>query len=99
MNLQWRPYMLRHAYAARLWRMGGSELDVFTAATLMGHPVKEHIETYRRHIDPVRGFARGQIDDFPAMLPAAAFVRVGFINKLSHGLLRNAQRLGCFFDR
>ena len=52
MNLQWRPYMLRHAYAARLWRMGGSELDVFTAAKLMGHSVKEHIETYRRHIDP-----------------------------------------------
>ncbi len=52
MKIRWRSYALRHAYAGRLWRNGGSELEVFTAAQVMGHSVKEHIETYRRWIDP-----------------------------------------------
>lgn len=52
MGIEWRTYALRHAYAARLWRCGGSELDVMTAARLMGHSVKEHLDTYRSHIDP-----------------------------------------------
>jgi len=51
-KLPWKPYSLRHAYAGRLWRNGGSELDVFDAAQLMGHSTKEHIETYRAWIDP-----------------------------------------------
>ena len=51
-KLQWKPYALRHAYAGRLWRNGGSELSVFDAAQLMGHSQKEHIETYRKWIDP-----------------------------------------------
>ena len=52
MGIDWRPYALRHAYAGRLWLNGGSELDVFSAAALMGHSQKEHTETYRRWIDP-----------------------------------------------
>jgi integrase len=52
MGIKWRPYALRHAYAGRLWRNGGSELEVFTAAAVMGHSQKEHTETYRRWIDP-----------------------------------------------
>ena len=51
-KLPWRPYALRHAFAGRLWRNGGAELDIFDAAQLMGHSVKEHIETYRAWIDP-----------------------------------------------
>ena len=51
-KIDYKPYMLRHAYAARLWREGGSELTIDTAAKLMGHSVKEHLETYRRWIDP-----------------------------------------------
>ena len=51
-KIAYKPYMLRHAYAARLWREGGSELTIDTAAKLMGHSVKEHMETYRRWIDP-----------------------------------------------
>ena len=47
-----KPYALRHAYAGRLWRMGGSHLDIFTAARLMGHSVKEHEKTYRAWIAP-----------------------------------------------
>jgi len=47
----WKPYVLRHAYAGRLWKYGGSKLDVFTAATLMGHTMKVHETTYRSHID------------------------------------------------
>ena len=46
------PYSLRHSYAGRLWRVGGSNLDVFTAARLMGHSVKEHEQTYREWIQP-----------------------------------------------
>ena len=42
------PYSLRHAYAGRLWRVGGSNLDVFTAARLMGHSVAENM---RRHTE------------------------------------------------
>ena len=38
--------------AGRQWRNGGAELDVFDAAQLMGHSQKEHIETYRKWIDP-----------------------------------------------
>lgn len=51
-KIKWKPYALRHAYAGRLWRNGGSELSVFDAAQLMGHSSKIHIETYRAWIDP-----------------------------------------------
>lgn len=53
-GISYRPYALRHAYAARLWRAGGSELDIFTAARLMGHSIEQHVQTYRAHIDPNR---------------------------------------------
>lgn len=49
----WTPYALRHAYAGRLWRFGGSGLDPYTAARLMGHSLKEHTKTYRQFIDPI----------------------------------------------
>jgi integrase len=52
LQLPWRPYALRHAYAARLWREGGSRLDLFTAARLMGHSPQQHSKTYRAHIQP-----------------------------------------------
>jgi len=52
LGIEWRPYSLRHAYAHRLWRNGGAELDIMTAARLMGHSVKEHLQTYRAAIDP-----------------------------------------------
>ncbi len=52
LKLPWRPYALRHAYAGRLWREGGSRLDVFTAARLMGHTPTQHARTYRAHIQP-----------------------------------------------
>jgi integrase len=52
LGIIWKPYALRHAYAVRLWRRGGNELDLDTAAQLMGHSVKEHLETYRASIDP-----------------------------------------------
>ena len=52
MKIKWTTYTLRHAYAGRLWLEGGSKLDVFTAAKLMGHSMKEHVETYRAFIDP-----------------------------------------------
>ena len=52
MKITYRSYMLRHAFAARLWREGGSELDMTAAAKTMGHSVKEHEKTYRRWIDP-----------------------------------------------
>lgn len=51
-GVPWRPYALRHAYAARLWREGGARLDIYTAARLMGHSVTQHSKTYRRHISP-----------------------------------------------
>lgn len=51
-GLPWRPYALRHAYAARLWREGGSRLDLYTAARLMGHTPQQHSKTYRAHIQP-----------------------------------------------
>ncbi|MBU6250958.1 MAG: hypothetical protein KGO47_07330 [Cyanobacteria bacterium REEB417] len=51
-GLAWRPYSLRHAYAARLWRKGGSRLDLYTAARLMGHTAMQHARTYRAHIQP-----------------------------------------------
>jgi len=51
-GLPWRPYALRHAYAARLWRQGGSRLDLYTAARLMGHTTTQHAKTYRAHIQP-----------------------------------------------
>jgi len=51
-GLPWRPYALRHAYAARLWRQGGSRLDIYTAARLMGHTATQHAKTYRAHIQP-----------------------------------------------
>lgn len=50
--LPWRPYALRHAYAARLWSTGGSRLDIYTAARLMGHSPLQHTRTYRAHIQP-----------------------------------------------
>lgn len=52
LKLPWRPYALRHAYAARLWRQGGSRLDIYTAARLMGHSPQQHSKTYRAHIQP-----------------------------------------------
>jgi integrase len=52
LNLPWRPYSLRHAYAGRLWKMGGSRLDVYTAARLLGHSPLQHSKTYRAHIQP-----------------------------------------------
>lgn len=52
LGLPWRPYALRHAYAARLWREGGSRLDLYTAARLMGHTPAQHSKTYRAHIQP-----------------------------------------------
>jgi integrase len=51
-GLPWRPYALRHAYAARLWREGGSRLDIYTASRLMGHTPGQHSKTYRAHIQP-----------------------------------------------
>ena len=50
--LPWRPYALRHAYAARLWSTGGSRLDIYTASRLMGHSPLQHTKTYRAHIQP-----------------------------------------------
>ena len=52
MGMDYRPYMLRHAYAARLWREGGAEMDIGTAARFMGHASSVHEKTYRRWIDP-----------------------------------------------
>jgi integrase len=51
-GLPWRPYSLRHAYAGRLWSTGGSRLDIYTAARLMGHTPTQHAKTYRAHIQP-----------------------------------------------
>lgn len=51
-KLPWRAYALRHAYAARLWSKGGSNLDIYTAARLMGHSADQHTKTYRAHIQP-----------------------------------------------
>ncbi|MEB3234652.1 MAG: hypothetical protein VKM98_04410 [Cyanobacteriota bacterium] len=51
-RLPWRPYALRHAFAARLWREGGGRLDIYTAARLMGHTATQHAKTYRAHIQP-----------------------------------------------
>ena len=51
-GIPWRPYALRHAYAARLWREGGARLDIYTAARLMGHSSGQHAKTYRAHIQP-----------------------------------------------
>ena len=53
LGIDWRPYALRHAYAGRLWRFGGNDLDVYTASRLMGHSIKEHTKTYRQFIDPI----------------------------------------------
>jgi integrase len=52
LDLPWRPYALRHAYAGRLWRVGGSRLDIYTASRLMGHTPQQHARTYRAHIQP-----------------------------------------------
>ncbi|NCU72692.1 MAG: hypothetical protein EBY66_06745, partial [Candidatus Fonsibacter lacus] len=52
LGMPWRPYALRHAYAGRLWRTGGSRLDIYTAARLMGHSPQQHARTYRAHIQP-----------------------------------------------
>lgn len=54
LQLPWRPYALRHAYAGRLWRRGGAQLDLFVAAATMGHTVAEHVKTYRAHITPAQ---------------------------------------------
>lgn len=51
-DVPWRPYSLRHAYGGRLWREGGSRLDLYTAARLMGHTPQQHSRTYRAHIQP-----------------------------------------------
>ena len=58
-GINYRPYMLRHAYAARLWREGGAEMDIGTAAKFMGHSIGEHEKTYRRWIDPNQIAAAG----------------------------------------
>lgn len=52
-GITWKPYALRHAFAGRLWRVGGSRLDIYTAARLLGHSAKEHERTYRQWIHPV----------------------------------------------
>jgi integrase len=52
MGVPWRCYALRHAYGGRLWREGGSRLDIYTAARLMGHTPAVHARTYRAHIQP-----------------------------------------------
>ncbi len=52
LGIKWNSYSLRHAFAGRLWKMGGGQLDIYTAARLMGHSVKEHEKTYRRWIQP-----------------------------------------------
>jgi hypothetical protein len=52
LGLPWRCYALRHAYGGRLWREGGSRLDIYTAARLMGHTPTVHARTYRAHIQP-----------------------------------------------
>jgi integrase len=51
-GIPFKPYALRHAYAGRLWRVGGARLDIFTAARLMGHTVKVHEGRYRAWISP-----------------------------------------------
>ncbi len=48
----YKTYALRHAFAGRLWRVGGSRLDIFSAARLMGHDAKTHSRTYRAFIRP-----------------------------------------------
>ena len=52
LKIRYTSYSLRHAYAGRLWREAGAELDLYDAAETMGHSVREHIKTYRSHIDP-----------------------------------------------
>ena len=52
LSITWKPYSLRHAYAGRLWRVAGSQMDVYTAARLMGHSVNMHERTYRAFIAP-----------------------------------------------
>lgn len=52
LGVNWKPYALRHAYAGRLWRVGGSKLNIYTAARLMGHTTKVHETTYRAHVQP-----------------------------------------------
>jgi integrase len=51
-DIEFKPYVLRHSYAGRLWRTGGPRLDIYTAARLMGHSVKVHEKTYRAWITP-----------------------------------------------
>jgi len=51
-HVPWRCYALRHAFARRLWEHGGSRLDIYTAARLMGHTPTIHARTYRAHIQP-----------------------------------------------
>jgi len=52
LGFPYRSYSLRHAFAGRLWRVGGSRLDVYSAARLMGHDAKTHARTYRAFIRP-----------------------------------------------
>lgn len=52
LGMPFKPYSIRHAYAGRLWKIGGSQLDIYTAARLMGHSTKEHENTYREWIEP-----------------------------------------------
>lgn len=52
LSLPYRPYALRHAFAGRLWREGGSNLDIYTASRLMGHSPGQHAKTYRAHVQP-----------------------------------------------
>lgn len=64
MKVKWTTRSLRNAYAGRLWRLGGSELDVFTAARLMGHSPEMHTRTYRAFISglTVAGVAEAAIN-------------------------------------
>lgn len=41
----WKPYALRHAFAGRLWKLGGATLDIYTAARLIGHTASVYEKT------------------------------------------------------
>ncbi len=51
-EMPFKPYGARHAFAGRLWITGGAKLDIWTAAKIMGHSSAEHEKTYRNWIAP-----------------------------------------------
>ena len=51
-EMPFKPYAYRHAFAGRLWKTGGAKLYIFTAAKLMGHSPNEHQRTYRAFLSP-----------------------------------------------